>query len=157
MSATGTCRIFRADPRSLGSREEHGRARFTPSQQGLSTVLIAVEGDVDASNGRELAGFVERHIAGFTHSVLDLRLADFFGTAGFAALHNVNVISSQYGVSWALLAGQQVRRLLSICDPDDTLPLEDPQSILDDLDTGVSDRKLLIGGNHQYRGRRLLG
>ena len=82
--------------------------------------------------------------------------SDFFGTAGFAALHNVNVISSQYGVSWALLAGRQVRRLLAICDPDDTLPLEDPQSILDDLDTGVSDRKLLVGGNHQHRGRRLL-
>ena len=157
MSATGTCRIFRADPRSLGLREEHDRASFTASQRGLSTVLITVEGDVDATNGRELAGFVERHVAGFTRSVLDLRLVDFFGTAGFAALHNVNVISSHYGVSWALLAGRQVRRLLAICDPDRTLPLEDPQSILDDLDTGVSDRKLLIGGDHQHLGRRLLG
>ncbi len=156
MSATATCRIFRPDPRSLDLREECDRASFTASQQGLSTVLITVEGDVDATNGRELARFVERHVAGFTRLAVDLRLVDFFGTAGFAALHNVNVISSQYGVSWALLAGGQVRRLLAICDPDDTLPLEDPQSILDDLDTGMSDRKLLVGGNHQHRGRRLI-
>jgi anti-anti-sigma regulatory factor len=148
MSATGTCRIFRADPRSLGLPEQHGRAIFTACLLGPSSVLITVEGDVDATNGRDLARFVERHVAGFTHLLLDVRLVDFFGTAGFAALHNVNVISSQYGVSWALRAGQQARRLLAICDPDDTLPHEDLQSLLDHLDTGAGDRKLLVSGDH---------
>jgi anti-anti-sigma factor len=148
VTATGTCRIFRPDPRCLGLREEHHRASFAASAQGASTVLITVEGDVDATNGRELARFVERHVAGFTKLALDLRLVDFFGTAGFAALHNVDVVSSQYGVSWALHAGRQVRRLLAICDPDGELPLEEPQSILDDPDTVPRDRKLLVSGDH---------
>jgi anti-anti-sigma factor len=150
MSATGTCRIFRPDPRSLDLREEHHRARFSAGQQPPSTVLITVEGDVDATNNRDLARFVERHVADSTHLVLDLRLVDFFGTAGFAALHNVNVICSQYGRPWVIRAGRQMRRLLAICDPDGTLPLEAPLSVLDDVDAGASDRKFLVGRNHQH-------
>ena len=148
MSATGTCRIFRPDPRSLDLREEHNRASFSAGHQRASTVLITVEGDVDATNSRNLARFVERHVADSTRLVLDLRLVDFFGTAGFAALHNVNVICSQYGRPWVLLAGRQMRRLLAICDPEGTLPLEEPQSVLDELNTGASDRKFLVGGNN---------
>ena len=129
-------------------REEHSRASFCVGQQPPSTVLITVEGDVDASNSREMARFVERHVAASTRLVLDLRLVDFFGTAGFAALHNVNVICSQCGRPWVLRADRQMRRLLAICDPDGTLPLEEPQSVLDDLDTGAGDRKFLVGGNH---------
>ena len=110
--------------------------------------MITVEGDVDASNSRNLARFVERHVADATRLVLDLRLVDFFGTAGFAALHNVNVICSQYGRPWVLRAGRQMRRLLAICDPEGTLPLEEPQSVLDELDTGASDRKFLVRGNN---------
>jgi anti-anti-sigma factor len=148
MSATGTCRIYRPDPRSLDLQEEHNGARFSAGQQPPSTLLITVDGDVDASNSRNLARFVERHIAGSTRLVLDLRLVDFFGTAGFAALHNVNVICSQNSRSWVLRAGRQIHRLLSICDPDGTLPLEESQSVLHDLNTGTSDRKFLIGGNN---------
>jgi hypothetical protein len=56
--------------------------------------------------------------------VIDLRLVDFLGTAGFAALHNINVICSGSDATWVLQAGRQVRRLLAICDPDGVLPLE---------------------------------
>ena len=153
MSATGTCRIFRPDPRSLDLREEYHRACFSAGQQPPSTVLITVEGDVDASNGRNLVRFVERHVADSTHLVLDLRLVEFFGTAGFAALHNINVICSQFGQSWVLRAGRQMDRLLAICDPDGTLPLEESPSVRYDLDAGPSDRKFLVGGNHQHRRR----
>jgi anti-anti-sigma factor len=124
MSATGTCRIFRPDPRSLDLQEEHNRARFSAGHQPPSTLLITAEGDVDASNSRNLARFVECHVADSTRVVLDLRLVDFFGTAGFAALHNVDVICSQYGRPWVLRAGPQMRRLLAICDPEGILPLE---------------------------------
>ena len=61
---------------------------------------------------------------GRTHLVLDLRMVDFFGTAGFATLHNINVICARGGATWVLQAGRRVRRLLEICDPDDVLPLE---------------------------------
>jgi anti-anti-sigma factor len=101
-----------------------------------AAVLVTVEGEIDATNSRTLARYIERQVAGSEHAhlVLDLRLVDFFGTAGFAALHNINVICSRYGIDWTMRAGRQVRRLLTICDPDGALPLEAPQSVLDDME-----------------------
>jgi anti-anti-sigma factor len=148
VSAVGTCRVYRPDPRAFEQSERHHRGSFTASHVSASTVVVSVEGEIDATNNRALATYVEGRVAGSTHLVLDLRLVDFFGTAGFAALHNVNVICSRYGLTWRLRCGRQVRRLLAVCDPDGTLPLEEPQSVLDDLSTGPGDRQLLISGNH---------
>ena len=125
-----TSRVFRPDPESLGKRERHHRAVFTAHRDAPSTVTVVVEGEVDASNSRELAGYVQRHIAGCRHVVIDLRLIDFLSTAGFAALHNINVICSGSDATWMLQAGRQVRRLLAICDPEGVLPLEKSQTLL---------------------------
>ncbi len=148
MSITGTRRVFRADPQSLDLREEHNRAVFSACHAPPSTVVVTVEGAVDATNCHGLARYAEGQIAGSAHLVIDLRLVDFFGTAGFAALHNVSVICTRYDVTWAILAGRQVRRLLAICDPDAFLPLEEPQSVLDDLDAAARNRQLLVRGHH---------
>jgi anti-anti-sigma factor len=148
MSAVGTCRVFRPDPRSFDQREHHHRGTFAASHLENSTVVVTVEGEIDATNNRALATYVEGRVSEATRLLLDLRLVDFFGTAGFAALHNVNVICSRYGLTWELLCGRQVRRLLAICDPDGTLPLEAPQSVLDDLTAGTGDGELLVSGNH---------
>ena len=146
MSAVGTCRVIRPDPRSLDRREEHHRAVFSACHLSDTTVLVTVRGEVDATNSRVFAGYVERQVAGSTRLVLDLTVIDFFGTAAFAALHNVNVLCARYGVSWVLVVGPQLRRFLRICDPDNLLPLED--SAVDHLDTGPRDRELLVGGDH---------
>ena len=133
MSAPSTSRVFRAEPRSLDQLEEHHRATFWARHLLPSTVVVTVEGEVDATNSRALARYVESQVTGSTDLVLDIRHVEFFGTAGFAALHNVNVICSQYGVTWILQAGRQVRRLLTVCDPEGALPLEDIQSVVDHL------------------------
>ena len=146
MSAIGTCRVLRPDPRTLDRREEHHRGIFSACHLADATVLVTVRGEVDATNSRSLAGYIERQIAGSTRLVLDLTVIDFFGTAGFAALHNVNVTCARYGVSWQLVAGPQLRRFLRICDPDNLLPLKD--SAVDHLSAGPRDRELLVGGNH---------
>mgnify|MGYP003694446271 CR=1 FL=1 len=103
-------------------REEHHRAIFSACHLSDTTVLVTVRGEVDATNSRALAGYVERQVAGTSRLVLDLTVIDFFGTAGFAALHNVNVICARYGVSWELVVGSPLRRFLKICDPDNLLP-----------------------------------
>jgi anti-anti-sigma factor len=144
MTAIHTCRVFRPDPESLDANETHHRARFTARRLSESTVVVTIEGEIDATNDRALARFVERHVAGSAHLVLDLRLVDFFGTAGFAALHNVNVICTHHSATWVMQADRRVRRLLAICDPDATLPLEKPQSVLDHLNAGTGDREFLI-------------
>jgi anti-anti-sigma factor len=129
-----TSRVYRADPGSLDRHETHHRGGFTTCHSSNGTLLVTVSGEVDATNHRALAGYIERQLVDCRHLRLDLRLVDFFGTAGFAALHNINVICSRSGVTWEMRAGRQVRRLLNICDPDGVLPLEAPQSVLDDLD-----------------------
>src|SRR5262245_62692380 len=146
MAAMGTCRLLRPDPGSIDRREVHHRAVFSACHLSDTTVLVAVRGEVDATNSRELAGYVERQIAGTARLVLDLTHIDFFGTAGFAALHNVNVICARYGVEWVLVVEPQLRRLLTICDPDGLLPIED--SAVEDLDTGPRDGELLVSGDH---------
>lgn len=146
MSAIGTCRVLRPDPRTLDRREEHSRGIFSACHLSDATVLVTAGGEVDATNSRSLAGYVERQIAGSKRLVLDLTVTEFFGTSGFAALHNINVVCARYGVSWVLIVGPQLRRFLRICDPDNLLPLED--SAVDHLDTRPGDRELLVGGYH---------
>jgi anti-anti-sigma factor len=146
VTAVGTCRVVRPDPRSLDRREQHHRAVFTACHLSDTTVLVTVTGEVDATNSRALAGYVERQIAGSTRLLLDLTVIDFLGTTGFAALHNVNVICARYGVSWALVVGPPLRRFLKICDPDNLLPVED--SAVDHLGAGPRDRELLVRGDH---------
>jgi anti-anti-sigma factor len=138
--------VLRPDPRTLDRREEHHRGIFSACHLSDATVLVTARGEVDATNGRSLAGYVERQIAGSTRLTLDLTAVEFFGTAGFAALHNINVTCARYGVSWVLVAGSQLRRFLRIFDPENLLPLED--SAVDHLDARPGDRKLLVGGNH---------
>lgn len=125
-----TSKVFRPDPESIGKREEQHRAAFEAHRDAPSTVTVTVEGEIDASNSRELAGYVQRHVAGAKHVVLDLRLVDFLGTAGFAALHNINVICCGSDATWMLQAGRQVRRMLEICDPEGVLPLEKARDLL---------------------------
>jgi anti-anti-sigma regulatory factor len=82
-------------------------------------------GDVDATNGRTLAHYVERHTGISRQLVLDLRAVNFFGGPGFSALHYISVHCARCDVDWMIVGGSPVRRLLSICDPDSELPLVD--------------------------------
>jgi anti-anti-sigma factor len=143
--ALGTCRVLRPDPQSLDRREQHHRAIFSACHLSDTAVLVAVRGEVDATNNRALAGYVERQVAGSSRLVLDLTAIEFFGAAGFAALHNVNVICARYGVPWVLVVDPQLRRFLRICDPDSQLPVED--SAADHVHAGLRDRQFLVGGN----------
>ncbi|GAC1395261.1 MAG: hypothetical protein NVS4B6_00220 [Mycobacterium sp.] len=142
MSAVNTTPVLRPDPRALDRREEHFRAIFSTYHLSESTVLVTVRGEVDATNSRALAGYVERQMTQSAHLVLDLTEIEFFGTAGFAALQNVHVICARYAVSWVLAVGPQLRRLLSICDPDGLLPVED--SAVDYRNAGAGDREFLV-------------
>ena len=148
MTDIGTSRVFRIDPRTLDLREEQGRATFAAYDRPPSTLVVTVTGDVDATNDRALVRYIEARVVGRRHLEVDLRLVDFCSTAGFAALHNINVICCRYDATWLLRAGRQLRRLLAICDPDGSLPLEEPQSVLDDIHASARDRELLIGRNN---------
>jgi anti-anti-sigma factor len=96
-----------------------------------SRLAVAVIGDIDAHNGRDLGRFVEQHTGISRQLVLDLRAVDFAGTQAFTALYYISVHCARNDVDWIIVAGPPVRRLLSICDPDGELPL------VDDLTSGL--------------------
>jgi anti-anti-sigma factor len=101
---------------------ENHTARFT-AEWGPSFVVITAHGELDASNANQLADYVQRCAAHANSVVVDLTGLDFFGTAGFSALHTINVRCAGADVRWTVVPGAAVSRLLRICDPDGTLPL----------------------------------
>jgi anti-anti-sigma factor len=110
-------------------------AEFT-ARTGASATVITASGEVDAANANQLTEFVERHIRPDRRVILDLGGLEFIATAGFSALHRINVTCSGAGAYWDLVPSPEVHRLLRICDPDGTLPTTTP---LTQLVTGAGN------------------
>jgi anti-anti-sigma factor len=103
------------------SWQRSGTAEFTV-RPAPSVTVITAHGELDAANANQLTVFVERCVDHSSRVVVDLRGLDFCGTAGFSALHRINVVCSGAGVQWVLVVGSAVHRVMRICDPDGTLP-----------------------------------
>jgi anti-anti-sigma factor len=130
---------LKTDPEiSLEPWENHS-ARFT-AEWGPAFVVITAHGELDASNATHLADYVQRCAADVKSIIVDLSGLDFFGTAGFSALHTINVRCAGADVRWAVVPGKAVSRLLRICDPDNALPLAD--SVPNVLDENEEPRRL---------------
>jgi anti-anti-sigma factor len=85
--------------------------------------VVTVDGELDASNASQLADYFDLCMNHCTPLMLDLSRLEFFGTAGFSALHLINVKCAGANLRWAVVPNRAVYRLLRICDPDNTLPL----------------------------------
>jgi anti-anti-sigma factor len=85
--------------------------------------VVAAHGELDAANAQEFVDYALRHAAHIAGLVLDLGGVDFFGTAGFSALHTLNVRCAAESIEWAMAPSDAVTRLLRICDPDSALPV----------------------------------
>lgn len=96
---------------------------FTAQELTDGRVLIAVRGDIDATNCHALGRFIHRHIRVSKQLILDLTGIDFFGSQGFTALYYVSVQCARRDVDWMIACGRTVLRMLRICDPDADLPL----------------------------------
>lgn len=104
------------------SWQQSRAAQFTARWEPSGT-LITVDGELDAANADQLAAYVQHSIARSQRVILDLRGLKFIGTAGFSALHRINVVCSGAQAHWAMAPSPAVARLLRICDPDGTLPV----------------------------------
>lgn len=105
---------------------QHSRAAQFTARWDPSGTLITVDGELDAANADQLAAYVANAIARSRRVILDLRGLKFIGTAGFSALHRINVVCSGAQADWAMAPSPVVARLLRICDPDGTLPVTTP-------------------------------
>jgi anti-anti-sigma factor len=106
----------------IQSWQQSRTAQFTASWCPSGTV-ITVEGELDAANSDELAAYVQQSTKRSKKVILDLRGLKFLGTAGFSALHRINVVCSGAQAYWAMVPSPAVSRLLRVCDPDRTLPV----------------------------------
>jgi anti-anti-sigma factor len=105
--------------------ETSGRASYSAHLYFPALQIITVEGDVDATNHRDLGRYVVRHLHPTTQMLLDLRAVGFFGAQGFSALYYISVRCARFDVDWAVVGGHDVARLLRILDPGHVLPLAD--------------------------------
>ena len=118
---------------------ENHSARFT-AEWGPSFAVITAHGELDASNANQLADYVERCAAHAKSVIVNLSGLEFFGTAGFSALHTINVRCAGADVRWTVVPSKAVSRLLRICDPDNALPLA--ETVPDALDGNGQPRRL---------------
>ncbi|MDQ2637881.1 MAG: STAS domain-containing protein [Actinomycetota bacterium] len=100
-------------------------ARFATRWLEPDTAVISAHGEIDAANAREFVNYALRHAGQINRLVLDLSGVEFFGTAGFSALHMFNVRCVGEQIDWALASSTGVARVLQICDPDLALPTYD--------------------------------
>ncbi|KUI23800.1 anti-anti-sigma factor [Mycobacterium sp. IS-1742] len=107
-------------PASPPEREVRHTAEFEAAVLPPSTTAVTARGELDAANAQHFADFALQHAAGAL--MLDLSGVEFFGTAGFSALHTLNVRCAEADIAWILVPSAAVSRLLRICDPDATLP-----------------------------------
>jgi anti-anti-sigma factor len=104
-------------------RTESSTATFTTRRLEPSVTVITARGDLDASNSQDFVDYALRDADGTERLALDLTGLEFFGTAGFSALHTLNVRCASTGVEWVLVPSNAVSRVMKICDPDSTLPV----------------------------------
>ncbi|WP_156752552.1 STAS domain-containing protein [Mycobacterium sp. ACS1612] len=129
--AVTTLRTRRPETAPIDDSQRCGRATFAVRHPSSTRVAVAVLGDVDASNARELGRYVESHIHLSKQLVLDLRAVEFFGAQAFTALYYISVYCARGDVDWIIVGSGAVRRLLALCDPQGELPL------VDDLSSGL--------------------
>jgi len=98
-------------------------AHFTTTWAEPTTAVVAVRGELDAANGLGFVDYALRHAGTMQRLVVDLSGLTFFSTAGFSALHTLNVRCVGQDIRWVLVPGNAVNRLLRICDPDAALPV----------------------------------
>ncbi|KUI15819.1 anti-anti-sigma factor [Mycobacterium sp. GA-1285] len=112
------------EAQSVDTRHCH-TAHFATRRLQPDTAVVTAHGEIDAANSRAFVDYALRHAAELERIVIDLSDVDFFGTAGFSALHTLNVRTAGENIEWALVPSEPVSRLLRICDPDAALPVRD--------------------------------
>jgi anti-anti-sigma factor len=98
-----------------------GRATYATQALPPSTVLITVEGELDAANTTQFSDYIQARLHNTDKLVLDLNGVTFFAAEAFSAVHKVSVQAAARGVYWDLLTSAAVDRMLAICDPDHAL------------------------------------
>lgn len=125
--------------------------RFDPTSSAAATiqhladcVVVTAVGAIDAANAEAFARCALARADASKPLIIDLIGLDFFGTAGFSALHTLNVQCARARIRWAVAASGAVARVLRICDPAGALPVADTLAGARDLVEGDEVRLLQL-------------
>ena len=132
MAPIGTRRLYRPDPTSVGVHEHWGGASAKATRTA-DAVVVSVHGEVDAANCARLADYLERHAAIAGSLVVDTSAVDFFAASSLAVLHRVDSCCTRGGMTWRLIAGPAVGRVMRLCGPDDLPRAENVETALRQL------------------------
>nr|CRL78332.1 anti-sigma-factor antagonist [Mycolicibacterium komanii] len=127
MSISHCTSLSIAGAQSVETRDCH-TAHFATRRLTADTAIVSAHGEIDAANSQEFVNYAMRNADELERLVIDLSGVEFFGTAGFSALHTLNVRTAGEKIDWALVPSTSVSRLLRICDPDAALPVRDSVS-----------------------------
>jgi anti-anti-sigma factor len=116
MSRIADCSQYTFVFPSVSSHSETtDRSRSLLSAQRYSrATVVAVNGEIDASNADPMSTDVADFISSGRPLVLDLSGVDFFGVAGFRALMKVADEFTMAGLNWALVTGDAVELVLRV-------------------------------------------
>jgi anti-anti-sigma factor len=103
-------------------------ARLDTHWMKSSVAVVSAHGDIDKTNAHTLTEYSLADLVRCRGLILDLTRLEFFGAAGFSALHRISVSCARAGIDWALVPGAVVSLVLRICDPDGLLPAVDTVS-----------------------------
>jgi len=123
MTEVGTSRRYRPNPTGICQPERWGLA-YARATLTFETIIVTVNGEIDAHNAAHLARYIERHSALVRRLLIDLREVTFFATAGLAALRRVENELALREADWRLLPSPAVRKLLRICGAEDLPQME---------------------------------
>ncbi len=124
MSISHCTSIPFAEAHSVETRDCH-TAHFATRRLAADTAIVSAHGEIDAANSQEFVNYALSNASELERLVIDLSGVEFFGTAGFSALHTLNVRTAAEKIDWAMVPSASVSRLLRICDPDAALPVRD--------------------------------
>jgi anti-anti-sigma factor len=122
--------------------ESHS-ARFS-AKWDAERVVVTAHGELDASNATQFVDYFDLCVTDSAPLIVDLSGLEFFGTAGFSALHVINVRCAGAKLRWAVVPSPAVSRLLRICDPDHALPLIPSVHAMPDTDDDDPDQNRLF-------------
>lgn len=101
---------------------EYGTAQST-IRWGRSGGVFTVHGDIDAANADQFGEMLVQCAARCEWLVVNLSELEFMGTAGLSMLQRIDAACTRSQVSWSLVPGAAMSRLLRVCEPDSGLPI----------------------------------
>lgn len=98
------------------------RVRVFPHSQAM--LLIAISGDIDASNAERVSGYVRRFVRASRPVVLDMTDVNVLPASGIRNLLLFGDERADAGGCWVLVTNHRLHRILRVTVGDDALPVE---------------------------------